>query len=162
MSQSLLHKNVPITEQLTVAFRKGNRLATAIGAILGTVVPVMVYAVTHKLPSLSYTEGAFYVLLVMAIGGCYFSMKSVIQWGKLAFQGDSIKAVAFALLIEGMLVMSGMLPDMAWLGYAALGYLCMINAISCGCSIALEAKSYNSERRAANALPVKRSKPAKA
>lgn len=146
------HKAVPITIQLKIASQKGNRLATLLGMILGTVVPVMVYAVTHKLPSLSYREPAFYVLLLMAIGGCYFSMKSVITWGKLAFQGDSIKAVAFALLLEGMLVMSGMLPDMAWLGYAALAYLALINAISAGCSIALEAKSYNSIMR--EAIPV--------
>jgi protein-S-isoprenylcysteine O-methyltransferase Ste14 len=142
------HSLVPITVQLRIAAQKGNRLATAIGAILGTVVPVMVYAVTHKLPSLGFTEPAFYVLFIMAIGGCYFSMKSVIVWGKLAFQGDSIKAVAFALLLEGMLVMSGMLPDMAWLGYASLAYLCLINAISAGCSIALEAKTYNREQAA--------------
>lgn len=138
---------VPIIEQLRIASVKGNRLATAVGAILGTVVPVMVYAVTHKLPSLPLDSVAFYVLLIMAIGGCYFSMKSVIVWGTLAFQGDKVKAVAFALLLEGMLVMSGMLEDMAWLGYAALGYLALINAISAGCSIALESKKYNSARR---------------
>lgn len=157
--ENTLHRHVPITEQLTIACRKGNRIATGIGAVLGTVVPVMVYAVTHKLPSIALTDPAFYVLLVMAIGGCYFSMKSVIVWGKLAFQGDSIKAVAFALLLEGMLVMSGMLPDMAWLGYASLAYLCLINAISSGCSIALEAKAYNSARRSENAP--KRSKKGK-
>ena len=139
-------KAVPIPVQLRLATQKGNRLATAIGAILGTVVPVMVYAVTHKLPSLSYTEPAFYVLFIMAAGGCYFSMKSVIQWGALAFSGDKVKAVAFALLLEGMLVMSGMLPDMAWLGYASLAYLALINAISAGCSIALQTKEYNRER----------------
>ena len=147
---------VPITEQLKIASRKGNRLSTAIGAILGTVVPVMVYAVTHKLPSLHYLELSFWMLLVMAIGGCYFSMKSVITWGALAFQGDKIKAVAFALLLEGMLVMSGMLPDMAWLGYASLGYLCLINAISAGCSIALESRKYNAAARKPRKAKVKK------
>lgn len=155
-------KNIPITVQLTIASRKGNRLATAIGAILGTVVPVMVYAVTHKLPSLSWGMPAFWVLAVMAIGGCYFSMKSVIVWGKLAFQGDSIKAIAFALLLEGMLVMSGMLPDMAWLGYASLAYLCMINAISAGCSIAMEAKQYNTSNREVASSPLVKAKAKKA
>jgi len=67
---------VPITEQLKIASRKGNRLSTAIGAVLGTVVPVM-----------------------------------------------------------------------AWLGYASLGYLCLINAISAGCSIALESRKYNAATR---------------
>ena len=142
-----LTRNVPITVQLQIALRKGNRLATAIGAILGTVVPVMVYSVTHKLPSLTFDNPAFYVLLVMALGGCFFSMKSVIVWGRMAFQGDNLKAISFALLLEGMLVMSGMLPDQAWLGYAALAYLAFINAVSSGCSIALEARSYNIEYR---------------
>jgi hypothetical protein len=147
--------HIPITIQLQIAARRGNRLATMIGAILGTVVPVMVFAVTHKLPSLQYTEFSFWMLSVMMVGGCYFSMKSVIVWGKLAFQQDKIKAVAFALLLEGMLVMSGTLPDMSWLGYAALGYLCLINAVSCGCSIAVEAKSYDTNARK-QLLPRKR------
>lgn len=149
-----VHKNVPITMQLVIASRKGNRLATAIGAFLGTVVPVMTYAVTHKLPSLQYTEFSFWVLLIMAIGGCSFSMKSVIVWGKLAFQQDTLKAISFALLLEGMLIMSGLLPDMCWLGYAALIYLCTINAINAGCSIALEAKRFSSSER--KPLPKKR------
>ena len=137
--------SIPVTVQIKIAARRENILAATIGAVLGTVVPVMVYAVTHKLPSLHYTELSFWVLMVMAIGGCYFSMKSVIVWGTSAFQNDKKKAVAFALLLEGMLIMSGMLPDMAWLGYAALGYLCFINALSAGCSIAMEAKQYSNK-----------------
>lgn len=140
---------LPIPLQLRYAVQKGNRLASLIGAMIGTVVPLMVFAVTHKLPSLPYTEIPFWVLLAMAIGGCYFSMKSVIQWGKLAFSGDTVKAVAFALLLEGMLVMSGMLPDMLWLGYASLFYLATINAVSAGCSIALQTKDYHKENRIA-------------
>jgi len=145
--QQLTPRHIPITVQLQIAARRGNRLATLIGAIMGTVVPVMVFAVTHKLPQLQYTEFTFWMLSVMMVGGCYFSMKSVIVWGKLAFQQDKVKAVAFALLLEGMLVISGTLPDMSWLGYAALGYLCLINAVSCGCSIAVEAKSYGSNAK---------------
>jgi hypothetical protein len=137
--------SIPVTVQIKIAARRENMLAATIGAVLGTVVPVMVYAVTHKLPSLQYTELSFWVLMLMAIGGCYFSMKSVIVWGTSAFQNDKKKAVAFALLLEGMLIMSGMLPDMAWLGYASLGYLCFINALSAGCSIAMEAKYYTNK-----------------
>ena len=140
-------QTVPIIEQLRIATRKGNRLATAIGAILGTVVPVMVYAVTHHLPNLSFTDPAFYVLAVMGIGGCFFSLKSVIQWGQLAFNNDKAKAVSFAVLLEGMLVMSGMVSKLSWLGWAALAYLCMINAVSSGCSIAMQSKEWTSEKR---------------
>jgi RsiW-degrading membrane proteinase PrsW (M82 family) len=148
-------KSIPITVQLQIATRKGNRLATAIGAVLGTVVPVMVYAVTHKLPMLPMNELPFWVLAVMALGGCFFSMKSVIVWGRMAFQQDTVKAVAFALLLEGMLVMSGLLEDMYWLGYASLAYLCLINAVSAGCSIALEARAFGGS---SNLLPRKRNR----
>jgi len=149
-------KIVPIIEQLNIAGRKGNRLATAIGAILGTVVPVMTFAVTHKLPSLAFTDPAFYVLSIMAIGGCFFSMKSVIMWGQMAFNQDKFKAIAFAILLEGMLVMSGMVPDMAYLGWAALAYLSLINAISAGCSIAMQSKEWTRERR--QGMPKKKTK----
>lgn len=142
-------KVVPITVQIRLATQKGNRLATAMGCIIGTVVPVMVYAITHTLPLL-LERGEMIklaVFSVMGIGGCYFSMKSVIQWGKLAFQSDGKKAIAFALLLEGALVMSGMEESLHWLGYAALAYLAAINAISCGCNIALEAKAHNTDKR---------------
>ena len=139
--------SIPITIQLQIATRKGNRLAAALGAVLGTVVPVMVYAVSHKLPALEMGTFTFWFLGLMMVGGCYFSMKSVICWGTLAFEKDRVKAVAFALLLEGMLVVSGVVPDLDWLGAAALIYLCLINAVSCGCSIAVESKNYSAVAR---------------
>jgi hypothetical protein len=48
------HRLVPITVQLKMA--KENLPSFALGAVIGTVVPVMVYAVTHKLPSLSISD----------------------------------------------------------------------------------------------------------
>lgn len=131
---------LPVQLQLQLAFRKGNRLATCIGFTLGIVVPFMSFAVLHEIPKLSYTELSFWILCVMAIGGCFFSLKSVIVWGQRAFR-DKPKAIAFALLLEGMLIVSGILPSMFWLGYAALAYLAFINAISCGCNIAMDARN---------------------
>lgn len=152
--------SIPITVQIATALHKQNRLATALGALLGGIVPVMVFHVSHDLPGLPVTCFQFYFLLGMAIGGCMFSAKSVYQWGFLAFNRDKMKAVAFALLLEGMLIMSGMRDTtvMHWLGYVALAYLVMVNAINSGCGIACEGKSAKQLARATIAPTVKGSK----
>jgi hypothetical protein len=136
----------PLIQEFNMAFKAGNRLATVLGGLLATIVPIMVFAVSHKLPTLSYTDWKFYVLLIMTVGGCYFSLKSVVLWGKRAYMGDKAKAVSYALLLEGMLIMSGMFEDMHWLGIVALIWLCAINTISAGCAIALEDKAYSSAK----------------
>lgn len=148
----------PVIREIRMAFSAGNRLASTIGGLMATIVPIMVFSVTHALPKIEWSTPTFWVLLVMAMGGGYFSMKSVILYGVRVFQGDKGKAVCYAFLLEGMLIMSGMREEFNWLGYAALGYLCFINTVSAGCAIAMEDKAFNSERRANNPRPIKRSK----
>jgi hypothetical protein len=146
----------PLIQEFNMAFKAGNRLATILGGLLATVVPIMVFAVSHKLPTLHWTDWKFWILAAMASGGCFFSMKSVILWGVRAYMGDKAKAVSYALLLEGMLIMSGMFEDLHWLGIVALIWLCAINTISAGCAIALEEKQFFKERAAAAAKPTKR------
>lgn len=134
-------QNISIIRQLNLVVLKGNRLACAIGALMGFVVPLMVYAVTHELPGIYKESGVvslpFLALSAMAVAGCVFSAKSVYQWGVLAF-ADRFKAVGFAILLEGMLAMSGIVHEsqwMRWLGAVALAYLMLVNAISSATNI---------------------------
>lgn len=154
---------LPITLQISTASKKENLLATVIGALLGAIVPVMVFAVSHKLPALysSAEQLKFYFLLGICLGGCAFSFKSVYQWGHLAFQQDNLKAIGFSLLLEGCLIMSGLEASLAWLGWVALAYLMAINAISAGCAIACEGKSRRQAQRDLEPIVKKVRKPAK-
>ena len=143
-------QTVPVTRQLTLACQKENRLAVTIAALMGCVVPLMVGFVSHALPSVySLTSPVFWTLALMCAGGCAFSFKSVYQWGVLAFS-DRAKAIGFAFLLEGMLVMSGMveLTTIQVLGYVAQGYLVLINAISCGTSLITNSREYSAAMRA--------------
>lgn len=139
---------LPIPAQLKIAFSKNNIVPTALGAILGSVVPIMVYSVSHEIPAViqekNYLVGSG--LSLLAIGGCYFSFASVMKWGNLAFN-DKTKAVSFAVLLEGMLIMSGIHSPLAWLGIVALSFLALINAISAGCTITLTQKEYRTTIR---------------
>lgn len=153
-------QSIPVTRQLQLATQKENRLAVGIAALMGCVVPLMVGFVSHALPAIWKAQGiyspTFWMLVAMCAGGCAFSFKSVYQWGVLAFS-DRAKAVGFAFLLEGMLVMSGTVETttLQVLGYVAQAYLVLINAISCGTSLITNSREYSAtiraERKALNA-----------
>jgi hypothetical protein len=146
--------SISITRQLALAFQKENRLATTIAGLMGSFVPLGVYATTHALPIVHGKDGIgiqFVILSILALAGCVFSAKSVFQWGRLVFN-DTYKAVGFAILLEGFLSASAILPDFLFfqvLGMVALAYLVLINAINCGTNMILQNKEYLREARAA-------------
>lgn len=140
-------KNTPITTQIKSALKAENRLASGLGFVLGAVTPILVFVSTHSLPDLQAYSLEFLVFLIMGLCGMYCSMKSVIQWMLSLTGGDKIQSIGYAISLEGMLVMSGMVPKVAWVGYLALAYLVLINAISKGCGILLSQKEHNREVR---------------
>jgi hypothetical protein len=146
-------QNVSIKKQLELAVRAENRLSTGIAALMGFVVPLSVYSVTHELPNVYAQHGwisfPFLFLCILGIAGCVFSAKSVYQWGILVF-ADKFKAAGFAVLLEGILSASGIVSESLWfkvLGMISLAYLMLINAINCGTNIILSNKEFQREMR---------------
>jgi len=120
-------------DQVRIALRPRNRLATFLGFLLGGFVPLASFFVAHfELSAITplYAQRALYLVL----GGLAYSAKTVWQWGTLAFQ-NGFKAFGFVVLLEGVMVTSHIL----WLSIAALVYLMAINGIATGCNLTAKA-----------------------
>lgn len=115
-----------VVAQVRMALKPQNRLATTVGAIVGGLVPLASYQLSHHEivsgESLWSQPAAWLVL-----GGLVFSALTVAGWARAAFGGWS-KAVGFTVLVEGCLLVS----RTPWLGFAALGVLVGINAVAAG------------------------------
>lgn len=111
-----------VVQQVRVAFRPRNRLAALVGLALGGLVPVATYFVAHRAADLASLPA------LLAVGGLAFSAPTVYGWARAAL-GSSVKAAGFVVLLEGVMVSAGSL-GLAWLGWAALGYLVAINAVA--------------------------------
>lgn len=119
-----------VVQQVREALKRRNRLAAALGFLLGGFVPVASFVVAHgeldAARSLWLQPGTALVL-----GGLLFSAKTVYSWSKLAF-GESSKALGFVVLLEGVMI----LAKTGWLGAAALGLLVGINGVATACRVA--------------------------
>lgn len=118
-----------IVDQVRAAGARRNRWSMACGAILGGFVPVASYVVAH------YEAPERPALIALVVGGLAYSALSVYGFARLAF-GSAVKALGFVLLLEGVMVFSG-IPA---LGLASLVLLVGINAISTGVRLALDAR----------------------
>lgn len=121
-----------IVAQTRAALRPGSRLATLLGATLGSFVPVATWVLAHREinPALPLWK-QFGSLLVA--GGLAYSATNVFSWGRLAFRSP-VKAAGFVVLLEGVLVGS----STHWLSLAALAVLAGINAIATGAILSTE------------------------
>lgn len=118
-----------VVEQVRIAFSGKNRLATAMGFLLGGLVPLATFIVAHYEVSHAralYAQFGSYLVL----GGLLYSAKTVFEWGRRAFDSTA-KAVGFVLLIEGVMVTSAT----GWLSAVALAYLIVINGVATGCNL---------------------------
>lgn len=97
---------------------KSQWLATAIGGIIGAIVPVLVFRIAH------YHVETTPALWLIVAGGLLFSASSVYGWGVKLF-GAWYKAGGFTLLIELSTVFV-----QGWESYVALSVLCLINAVN--------------------------------
>lgn len=125
-----MSKRIGIVDQVRIALSKQFRLATTIGCLLGAIVPLATFAIIHI--ELSATEDWYtQPELLIVVGGLIYSARTVYQWGKLAFSSWA-KAAGFTLLLEGVMTLS----SQGWLATLALIYLCLINAIATGVTLA--------------------------
>lgn len=129
-----IRRTIGIVDQVRVALSREHRLATAIGALIGTVVPVSTFALLHGeigsvLEIRDWSDLDMRLLIV--VGGLAYSALTVYRWGSLAF-GSPAKALGFTVLLEGIMTLS----RQPWLSAIALGYLCLINAVATGVTLA--------------------------
>lgn len=126
-----IRRNAGVVEQVRVACSKSHRLATFVGALLGAIVPFSTYMVAHnELPDPAW-EPRFLLCLALVAGGLLYSARTVYQWGELALT-SKVKALGFTVLLEGVMTCS----HQEWLSVTALVYLCAINAIATGVTLA--------------------------
>lgn len=119
-------EEIGVIDQVKMAAR--NPLAALAGFILGGFVPVATFSVSHLDKGLNE-----YILWTLVIGGLIYSALTVFGWAKMAF-GNGLKAFGFVVLIEGVMTLSGI----AWLAYAALALLVVINGIATGATLSLK------------------------
>lgn len=121
-----------VVDQVATALKPHNRLAAALGAILGGFVPVATWWIAHHElnPSLPLWQQT---AALLALGGLCYSAPTVYQWARL-FVGHAVKAAGFVLLLEGVLVAS----TTHWLSLTALALLVAINGTATGCLLSLD------------------------
>jgi len=125
-------RDLAVVEDVELAFHPGSRLASALGFILGGVIPIATYLEAHcdldPTQPLETQPAAFLVA-----GGLLFSAKTVFAWGKRAFR-DGAKAAGFVLLLEGVMITSAV----PVLPLVLLAILVAINGIATGCALSLD------------------------
>jgi hypothetical protein len=124
-----------VVEEVELAFSRRNRLATALGIILGGVIPVATYVEAHldlDTAQPLYAQPATFLVA----GGLLFSAKTVFTWCERAFR-DGWKAAGFVVLLEGVMITSAV----PVLPVVLLGILVAINGIATGCSLSLDRRS---------------------
>lgn len=136
LAPDAIRRNAGVVEQVKVACSRQYRLATLIGALLGAAVPFSTYMIAHyDFPGWpEYDAGQmfrFLVCLSLVAGGLLYSAKTVFQWGELALSSRA-KAYGFTVIMEGVMTFS----TIHSLAIMALVYLCAINAIATGVTLA--------------------------
>lgn len=136
--------SVDIVTQLECAIRHPQ--ATAIGAIIGGLVPWFARTLAHDEVPTAWSDGnrTLALLMIAVVLGCAcFSALTVYKFGRAAF-GDSRKALGFVLALEGVMLISH-----GGTSLGALAILIAINAVGNGAVIAL-ARNATQRRREAD------------
>jgi hypothetical protein len=135
------NQTLGVVDQVIIAFRERNRLATIMGFLLGGIVPVATYLEAHcdldaAVPL--HLQIATYLVF----GGLAFSAKTVFDWARMAFQSP-LKATGFVVLLEGVMITS----NVPVLPLVLLVVLVGINGVATGCILSLSrTKTLASER----------------
>lgn len=122
-----------VMDQVSHAFRAGNRLSTFVGFLLGGLIPLVVYMVGHCEIDLYSFSSSMIPHAAIVLGGLVYSAKTVFEWGRKAFH-SAPKALGFVVLAEGVMTFS----TISWLAITALVYLVVINGVATGVSLALD------------------------
>lgn len=113
-----------VVKQVQIAFNRRNRLATALGFLMGGFVPSATYTVAH------FEVATRPLMWLMVVGGLLFSAVTVYKWASLALNSN-IKAVGFVILLEGVMTFAAT----PWLSFAGLFMLACVNGIATGSNL---------------------------
>jgi hypothetical protein len=133
-----------IVSQLECAIRHPQ--ATAIGALVGGLVPWFARTLAHaEVPATwaAGNHGLAFVMIAVVLGCACFSAITVYKFGRATF-GDARKAIGFTLAIEGVMLIS-----QGATSAVALAILIAINALANGSAIALARQATCRRREAA-------------
>lgn len=113
-----------------------NPIASALGATLGAIIPLVTYHVTH------YQAPANPWLYILVAAGLLYSAPKVYDWARTLF-GTPIAGVAFTIIMEMAMVVT----DAPVTKYAGLVVLVVINALSVAYNITDQDKRAKLARR---------------
>ncbi len=131
-----------VIASIRIAFHSRNRLAAAIGSVLGGIVPIATYLVAHTISTVTL-ESLATAAPYLVLGGLLFSAKTVYAWTRSAFQ-NAAKALGFCVLLEGVMVTS----EIPYLPLVCLAILVGVNAVATACTLAIESRPAKRERAA--------------
>jgi len=135
---SAMSNKLGILDQIAVASKSSNRLASIVGGVLGGFIPLAVYLVAH----LETSQNALKWVLVAA--GMLYSATTVYQWARIAFKHWT-KAFGFVVLVEGVAVFA----TTPAISVGALAILVAVNAVSTAYNLVSERKLARAELKAA-------------
>jgi len=118
------YAKMTVIQPIRRAGQSGNRLAALVGMVIGGFVPFVTFTVVH------HEVATNPYLWILVVAGLVYSAITVFKWAKMAL-GNSQKAVAFCVLLEGTLTF----VHSAYLTYGALFILIFINATSAACAL---------------------------
>lgn len=124
------NNDLSIVDQVRTATFRQNRLATVMGFLLGSTIPLCTYWIAH------HETNDRPMMWLLAAGGLIYSAKTVFDWASVAFKHPA-KALGFVVLLEGVMTFSAT----PWLGWLCLILLMAINGVSAGCQLALDRRS---------------------
>jgi hypothetical protein len=143
---------VDLVGALKLALSRRGALPTLLGSAVA-LVPIGGYYLGHfQLSSWNPLEDPSAVLAYAALS---FSAMTVYTWGRAMFD-STFKGLAFSVLVEG-LMMFGESPTLA---YVALALIVLINAMTCGCRLALRSAPTTEPTTVESAAPRVASLPA--
>ena len=119
-----------VISQVRRALKPANRLAAAVGFLLGAFVPVAIFVVAHHEAGPLAVTGSW----GLVFGGLLYSAQTVFSWARMAFVNVA-KSLGFCVLLEGVMITS----TTHWLSVAALCYLVAINAVATACTLSRQA-----------------------
>ncbi len=120
-------------EKIRLAFHRRSRVAACFGLVFGGIVPLATYNQAHvEIDRALPLQGQ--VAAYLALGGLIFSALTIFEWGRRTF-GNPVKACAFAVLLEGVMLTS----HQTWLAWLVLALLIFVNAVALACNVALPA-----------------------
>lgn len=111
---------------------RANKPAASFGSALGLFPPLCAYTIMHFVLNVKRWEDLLNPYAFVVLGAMMFSITTVYQWGRSAFD-SRWKAVWLVITYEGAMVV---VVDPMWLAALALVYLVSINAIATACIIA--------------------------